>query len=73
LSDCEVCFDDRASRPTLEMSWHDAATGPAYTELVTPKVAGKPQLHMHVCGAESALIEGSRAGGVDLQRLEGGA
>jgi hypothetical protein len=26
--------------------------GAAYTELVTPKVAGDPQLHTHACGAE---------------------
>jgi hypothetical protein len=40
LSDRKVCFDDYASRPMVEAPRHDVATGAAYTELVTPKVAG---------------------------------
>jgi hypothetical protein len=55
LSDRKVCFDDCASRPTVEAPRHDAATGAAYTELVTPKVAG-------AVGDKYRLIDRKRPG-----------
>src|SRR5208283_3872188 len=42
-----------------------------YTELVTLKVAGDPQLHSHVAVPNVALTDTGRVGGLDLQRLEG--
>jgi hypothetical protein len=55
LSDRKVCFDDCASRSTVEAPRHDAATGAAYTELVTPKVAG-------AVGDKYRLIDRKRPG-----------
>jgi len=66
-----VRFDHYASRPTVEVPRHDAASGEAYTELVTLKVAGDPQLHTHVAVPNAVLTESGRVGGLDLQRLEG--
>ncbi|HUN38914.1 MAG TPA: MobF family relaxase [Acetobacteraceae bacterium] len=66
-----VRFDHYASRPTVEVPRRDAATGEAYTELVTLKVAGDPQLHTHVAVPNAVLTESGRVGGLDLQRLEG--
>lgn len=64
-------FDHYASRPTVEVPRQDAATGEAYTELVTLKRAGDPQLHTHVAVPNVVLIDSGRVGGLDLQRLEG--
>jgi len=64
-------FEHYASRPTVEVPRRDAATGAAYTELVTLKVAGDPQLHTHVAVPNAVLTESGRVGGLDLQRLEG--
>ena len=66
-----IRFDHYASRPTVEVPRRDAATGEAYTELVTLKVAGDPQLHTHVAVPNAVLTESGRVGGLDLQRLEG--
>jgi hypothetical protein len=66
-----VRFDHYASRPTVEVPRIDRATGEAYTDLVTLKVAGDPQLHTHVAIPNVVLTEGGRVGGLDLQRLEG--
>jgi hypothetical protein len=66
-----VRFDHYASRPTVEVPRHDAATGEAYTELVTLRMAGDPQLHTHVAVPNVVLTESGRVGGLDLQRLEG--
>src|SRR5271166_1929651 len=66
-----IRFDHYASRPTVEVPRRDAATGEAYTELVTLKVAGDPQLHSHVAVPNVVLTESGRVGGLDLQRLEG--
>jgi hypothetical protein len=66
-----VRFDHYASRPTVEVPRVDRATGEAYTELVTLKVAGDPQLHTHVAIPNVVLTEGGRVGGLDLQRLDG--
>ena len=66
-----IRFDHYASRPTVEVPRRDAATGEAYTELVTLKVAGDPQLHSHVAVPNVALTDTGRVGGLDLQRLEG--
>lgn len=66
-----VRFEHHASRPTVEVPRRDAATGEGYTELVTLKVAGDPQLHTHVAVPNVVLTESGRVGGLDLQRLEG--
>jgi hypothetical protein len=66
-----IRFDHYASRPTVEVPRQDAATGEAYTELVTLKVAGDPQLHSHVAVPNVVLTGSGRVGGLDLQRLEG--
>lgn len=66
-----IRFEHYASRPTVEVPRRDAATGEAYTELVTLKVAGDPQLHTHVAVPNAVLTAGGRVGGLDLQRLEG--
>ncbi len=66
-----VSFDHYASRPTVEVARTDPATGQAYTELVTLKVAGDPQLHTHVAIPNVVLTEDGRVGALDLQRLKG--
>ena len=66
-----VSFDHYASRPTVEVARTDPATGQAYTELVTLKVAGDPQLHTHVAVPNVVLTEDGRVGSLDLQRLGG--
>ena len=66
-----VRFDHYASRPTVEVPRIDRATKEAYTQLVTLKVAGDPQLHTHVAIPNVVLTDSGRIGGLDLQRLEG--
>ena len=66
-----VSFDHYASRPTVEIARTDLATGQAYTELVTLKVAGDPQLHTHVAIPNVVLTQDGRVGALDLQRLKG--
>jgi hypothetical protein len=66
-----ISFDHYASRPTVETARVDPKTGEAYTELVTLKVAGDPQLHTHVAIPNVVLTAAGRIGGLDLQRLEG--
>ena len=66
-----ISFDHYASRPTVEVARTDTATGQAYTELVTLKVAGDPQLHTHVAIPNVVLAENGRVGSLDLQRLNG--
>lgn len=66
-----VRFEHYASRPTVEVPRRNAATGESYTELVTLKVAGDPQLHTHVAVPNAVLTDSGRVGGLDLQRLEG--
>ena len=66
-----ISFDHYASRPTVEVARTDQATGQAYTEIVTLKVAGDPQLHTHVAIPNVVLTEDGRVGGLDLQRLKG--
>ena len=66
-----ISFDHYASRPTVELARTDPATGERYTELVTLKVAGDPQLHTHVAVPNVVLTEGGRVGALDLQRLDG--
>ena len=66
-----ISFDHYASRPTVEVARTDTATGQAYTELVTLKVAGDPQLHTHVAIPNVVLTESGRVGSLDLQRLNG--
>jgi hypothetical protein len=66
-----ISFDHYASRPTVEFTRTDRLTGAAYTELVTLKVAGDPQLHTHVAIPNVVLTEGGRVGALDMQRLKG--
>ncbi|MGI4942110.1 MAG: MobF family relaxase, partial [Janthinobacterium lividum] len=66
-----VRFDHYASRPTVEVPRVDRRTGEAYTQLVSLKVAGDPQLHTHVAIPNVVLTDEGRIGGLDLQRLEG--
>ncbi len=66
-----ISFDHYASRPTVEVARTDRATGQAYTEIVTLKVAGDPQLHTHVAVPNVVLTQDGRVGGLDLQRLKG--
>lgn len=66
-----ISFDHYASRPTVEVARTNRATGEHYTELVTLKVAGDPQLHTHVAIPNVVLTEDGRVGGLDLQRLNG--
>ena len=66
-----ISFDHYASRPTVEIARTDRTTGEHYTELVTLKVAGDPQLHTHVAIPNVVLTEDGRVGGLDLQRLNG--
>jgi len=66
-----IAFDHYASRPTVDTPRVDPKTGEAYTELVTLKVAGDPQLHTHVAIPNVVLTAEGRVGGLDLQRLEG--
>ena len=66
-----ISFDHYSSRPTVEVARTDPATGQAYTELVTFKVAGDPQLHTHVAIPNVVLTEDGRVGSLDLQRLKG--
>lgn len=57
-----ISFDHFTSRPTVEVARSDPVTGKPYTELVTLKVAGDPQLHTHVCVPAVVLTEQDRAG-----------
>ena len=66
-----ISFDHYASRPTVEVARTDPATGQPYTELVTLKVAGDPQLHTHVAVPNVVLTDDGRVGSLDLQRLSG--
>ncbi len=66
-----ISFDHYASRPTVEVARTNRVTGEHYTELVTLKVAGDPQLHTHVAIPNVVLTEDGRVGGLDLQRLNG--
>lgn len=66
-----VRFDHYASRPTVEVPRVNRETGETYTQLVSLKVAGDPQLHTHVAIPNVVLTDSGRVGGLDLQRLEG--
>ena len=74
-----VSFDHYTSRPTVEIARSDPVTGEPYTELVTMKVAGSPQLHTHVC-VPAVVLTGctgspdpdlGRVGSPDFRRLKG--
>jgi len=66
-----ISFDHYSSRPTVEVARTDPVTGQAFTELVSFKVAGDPQLHTHVAIPNVVLTEDGRVGALDLQRLKG--
>ena len=65
-----VMFDHYASRPTVEVARTDAQ-GRVYTELLTLKAAGDPQLHTHVAMPNVVLTDTGRVGAMDLDKLEG--
>ena len=67
-----IRFDHYASRPTVEVPRRDAATGEAYTELVTLKVAGDPQLHSHVAVPNAVLTASGRWAGSTCSAWKGG-
>jgi hypothetical protein len=72
-----VAFDHYTSRPTVEIARSDPVTGEPYTELVTLKVPGDPQLHTHVCvpaivlAAQTSAGSPVRVGSPDLKRMKG--
>lgn len=65
-----LSFDHYASRPTVGIARTDEH-GQPYTELLTVKVAGDPQLHTHVAVPNMVLTEAGRVGAMDLDVLEG--
>jgi hypothetical protein len=65
-----VSFGHYTSRPTVEIARSDPVTGEPYTELVTLKVAGDPQLHTHVCCPATVLAD-DRVASPDFKRLKG--
>lgn len=65
-----INFDHYASRPTVEVARTDEH-GQPYTELLTVKVAGDPQLHTHVAIPNVVLTDTGRVGSMDLDVLEG--
>ena len=65
-----LSFDHYASRPTVEVARTDEQ-GQPYTELLTVKMAGDPQLHTHVAVPNVVLTDTGRVGAMDLDVLEG--
>jgi hypothetical protein len=65
-----ISFDHYSARPTVEIARQDAQ-GNAYTELLTLKMAGDPQLHTHVAVPNLVLTDAGRVGAMDLDKLEG--
>jgi hypothetical protein len=66
-----VRFDHFASRPTVKIARFDEKTGEAYTDLVTLKVAGDPQLHTHVAMPNVVLLQDGKVGALDFVGLHG--
>lgn len=65
-----LTFDHCTSRPTVEIARTDEH-GQAYTELLTLKAAGDPQLHTHVAVPNVVLTDTGRVGAMDLDKLHG--
>ncbi len=65
-----LTFDHCTSRPTVEIARTDEH-GQAYTELLTLKAAGDPQLHTHVAVHNVVLTDTGRVGAMDLDKLQG--
>lgn len=65
-----ITFDHYASRPTVAVARTDEHGRP-YTELLTVKAAGDPQLHTHVAVPNVVLTDTGRVGAMDLDVLEG--
>lgn len=65
-----LTFDHCTSRPTVEIARTDER-GEAYTELLTLKAAGDPQLHTHVAVPNVVLTDTGRVGAIDLDKLQG--
>ncbi len=65
-----LMFDHCTSRPTVEIARTDER-GRAYTELLTLKAAGDPQLHTHLAVPNVVLTDTGRVGAMDLDKLEG--
>ncbi len=65
-----LTFDHCTSRPTVEIARTDEH-GQAYTELLTLKAAGDPQLHTHVAVPNVVLTDTGRVGAMDLDKLQG--
>lgn len=64
-------FIHYTSRPTVEIIKVDPVNGREYTEIVTAKTAGDPQLHSHVLIPNVVMTSSGRVGGLFLQRLNG--
>lgn len=64
-------FVHYTSRPTIEIVKCDLVTGCDYTETVTVKTAGDPQLHSHVMIPNVVMTSSGKIGGLFLQRLSG--
>src|SRR6185312_4143696 len=65
-----LAFEHHAARPTIEVARVDSH-GQAYTERLTLKVTGDPQLHTHRVLPNVTLSRSGRVGGLHLGRLEG--
>ena len=65
-----LSFEHCTSRPTVEIARTDER-GQAYTELLTLKAAGDPQLHTHVAVPNVVLTDTGRVGAMDLDTLQG--
>lgn len=66
-----ISFGHYTARPTVDIARTDPCSGEPYTELVTMKVVGTPQLHTHVCVPAVVLTAEGRVGSPDLKRLKG--
>jgi hypothetical protein len=65
-----LMFDHCTSRSTVEIARTDEH-GQAYTELLTLRAAGDPQLHTHAAVPNVVLTDTGRVGAMDLDKLEG--
>lgn len=65
-----LSYDHTAARPTVEVAAKDSQ-GRDYTEIVTMKAPGDPQLHTHRVVLNVARTEEGRVGSLNLGHLQG--
>lgn len=65
-----ITFDHYSARPTVEIPQTDTQ-GRSFTELLTVKMAGDPQIHTHVAVPNVVRTESGRIGSLDLDKLAG--